>query len=92
MTLLDELRSDPTKCNTISCCLLAICILLIMVLILVVHAPDAKKSGKKKGLIAWFEGLFHKKKSPSATKGNFMAYELSGQKVDVKTSPWDPQI
>jgi hypothetical protein len=75
MTLIDELRSDPTKCNTISCCLLAICILLIMIMILVVHGNlgadlkhmDAdlkadRAAEKKMGFFAYLASLFHRKK------------------------------
>jgi hypothetical protein len=68
MTLIDELRSDPTKCNTISCCLLAICILLIMIMILVVHGnlgADLKAdraAEKKMGFFAYLASLFHRKK------------------------------
>ena len=78
MSLMDELRSDPTKCNTISCCLLAICILLIMIMFLVVHGnlhselqkTDAdlksdRATEKKMGFFAYLGSLFHHKKKKS---------------------------
>ena len=75
MTVIEELRTDPTKCNTISCCLLAICILLIMIMFLVVHGnlyeviqnteADLKAdraAEKKMGFFAYLGSLFHHKK------------------------------
>ena len=121
MTLIEELRSDPTKCNTISCCLLAICILLIMIMFLVVHGNlnadmknieadlKADRAAKKKmGFFAYLGSLFHRKKKHSksapvtpaatekptaATKGGFLAGELSGEHnsraVDHPEAGWD---
>lgn len=97
MALLEELRENPTKCNTISCCLLAICVLLIMLLFLVVHGDYAaldndlkadRTAEKKMGFFAYLGSLFHPKKK--STSG-FCASDIYGDAAKYLTGEYSSE-